>query len=1210
MKKTSRGIVVLALILSLVMPMSAFATTTELTADSTQAGKSLAGVYKTNYNDIAFQYSISEDATHTVTFKTNLTAAKLQAAVDEGKIDFEFKREKDRPYLDPELYPYAEDGRKISEWVDKEGNQTIRPVEYKVKGSKLTVKFETSGTEYYYSGDAEAKEDGYSKIYSIDHSNDGVWQDKCGYFDFNLMVNNKKAGSVHSKIVPYDSYRTPYELYDDLEAMKNADVKGRYVEVGSIGQTSIDGYDIPYIIVASSKKDVERWQTYTEKSEADPTQAIIDLKDGKYDDMAVPVYLSNCHTNENSAVNGIVNFAEYLIWGESEYSTKGGKVTLNTLESYTEEGKALLEKEKSEVFKTSISDLYDPFCDELGRLRGEYGDIVDTEAWVQYGYSGPMTEEMWDKYYVRGTDEFTVSELLDDVFFIIVPTMNMEGYVQQTRATGVGFDPNRDYANQTMYEDRNAMAFMSDWNPMAYAELHGRVEGYSVEPCGAPHNPNIEYDIVVEQFFEAGEAIGKAMVANNERFNSYELCGRDYIELDADSPTGTQWGQPWDDLSTNFGSQFPVFYGTVGITWEQPAYDDITAEQSIPAGCYGLGRYVQENKLTLLVNQATLFERGVKNSNDTKLVAEYYVNQYDEAYAQQDIMRPLFDEPGQNGNFYPECYIIPLDKENQKNIQDAAEAILWLARNGCEYMIAKEAFEYDGVTYPKGTAVVSMYQAKRSLVNANFGPGTFVQVWKGLYSEAFSQFSDARGFDQITVAEPAAYKAIDAACKDGYDYEGTLEYFADYAAQFSGEKYADVIISNASEDTAGAVNALLKAGKTVGMITEGEYMGDFICSYVDYLTTVADDYIVSVTGVYGNEIKATVIEESPTVYVVGGDAPGTAGNTELKGGNQYCFDVYALKQMGFDTTSKVSKADAVVGNGFGANSEDANAMTAVKAGTPYMVWGRGAGKLDDIVSGVKVASLSTGTDALMYVEYPTKSLLNANYVLDGDNQNYQYGTAYFTAMPAGAEVILKNVNKTPQVGCIYTDSAETMAEFKEYAVADVAFEYKTDALDVVAFANSLVHKGHPQDEFKYIANFLFSRSLGDAQYEGEAAGEGLTKDEIKALLADVDPAARSERTSKKNIKVTVKLDGAEKEILDQIEAAGYNVKYNFYRSTKKASRYDSKVIKDGTSFTNTSGKKDTMYYYKIRVQVYDEDDKLVARTALSQCKYANRRWTK
>ncbi len=1070
MKKRLVKLVVTALILSLIMPMAAFASVEELTMDTTTPGISLAGKYPA-YDDIDFQYSLTEEATHKVTIPTNLADADLQQAVADNKISFSLTRDENRHYLDPALYPFPNKGGAISEWKDKEGTEVIKVEELKAEGKDLVVTFKTQGTEFYYTGDATASAE-VKKVYSINHTNGGSWLDKCGYFNLSATVDDKAAGSVHAKVVPYDSYRTPYELFDEIEALKS--YKGdRYVEVGSIGHSSIDQYDTPYVIVASDKKAVQEWLEYTELSETNPTQVLKDIKAGKYDNLKVPIYVSNCHTNENSAVNGIMNTIQNLV-NEDE-------ISLRTLESYTDAGRAKLEDEKKNVFGTGLSEIYGEWATELGRLRGENGDTSDRSA--TYGYSSVVD---FDKYYNTGVDEFTIDELLDDVFFVCVPTMNMEGYMQQTRATGVGFDPNRDYANQTMNEDINAMAFMTKWNPMVYTEIHGRVEGMLIEPCGAPHNPNIEYDLIGEKFLKLGEAVGIAAVANNEKFNSYELPARDYIELDPNPRTGVQWGAPWDDLSTNFGSQFPVFYGTCGITWEMPAYDDIAAEQVIPNGLLGQGRFIQENKIDLLTSQAELFKRGLNNENSNDKVAKYYVSQYDEQGAQADIMRPVYDGEGENGNFYPECLIIPMDKENQKNLQDAAEAVKWIARNGMKYKIADKAFTYDGVEYPAGTVIASMYQAKRSLLHANFGPGTFVTVWKGLYSEAFSQHPYARGFDIITVAEPEAYKAIDKVCKDGYDYAGTLTYLADFATQFTGVTDADVIISNASEDTACAVNDLLRAGKTVAMITEGEHMGDFICSYEDFLT-VADKYILSAEGVYGAGIVASVIAKAPEAYIIGASAPATAGNIELPGGNAYCFDLYALKQMGFTLTDKATKADAIVGASF--SGVDNTAKQAVTEGTPLMIWGSGSGRLSGILDGVTKKSAPNGTDALVNVEYPTVNLLNANYALDGDDQNYQYGTAYFSAIPEGATPLVKNAGKTPMVGCVGIFSDDDQAAFDVYNTSVVAFEYKADGKDIVAFANSLDHKGHPQDEFKYIANFLFSRVLGDTAYAGVEAPE-------------------------------------------------------------------------------------------------------------------------
>lgn len=98
--------------------------------------------------------------------------------------------------------------------------------------------------------------------------------------------------------------------------------------------------------------------------------------------------------------------------------------------------------------------------------------------------------------------------------------------------------------------------------------------------------------------------------------------------------------------------------------------------------------------------------------------------------------------------------------------------------------------------------------------------------------------------------------------------------------------------------------------------------------------------------------------------------------------------------------------------------------------------------------------------------------------------------------------------------------------------------------------------------------------------------------------------ARSKKTAKLNIKVVVKGD------LKAITDAGYTVKYKFYRSTKKSAGY--KAMKTGKSgiYINTYGKKGTMYYYKARVMIYDKNGNFVAQTALKQCKYANRLWTK
>ena len=534
-------------------------------------------------------------------------------------------------------------------------------------------------------------------------------------------------------------------------------------------------------------------------------------------------------------------------------------------------------------------------------------------------------------------------------------------------------------------------------------------------------------------------------------------------------------------MTTAYGSQYPVLIGTAGITWELPVYSDISAEYMVPYGLMTQAMFIRDNKISMLENQAKLFSRGVHNTNSNADVAPWYVNQYDEAGAQAELMRPVYDGEGQNGNFYPECYIIPLDRDNQKNLFDAAAELKYLTRNDVKVNVATESFVYDGVTYPEGTMVISMYQAKRSLANSQLYDGTFISVWSGLYSESFAQRSHARGYDRIIVAEPAAYETIMQSCQATIDYEGTLAALAECTADFDGVENADVIIDNVSNDSANAVNALLNAGKTVAMITEGEEKGNFLCSYEDFLT-IADEYVVTATGVYGANYKAAVID-NPTVYLPGKPANNTSGyvETTLRSGSyNYRFDWLALTNMGFTVTDDLSAANVIVGS----RALNDEALGAVKAGTPYM------GYTDTAVSrvrelvGLEISSCEMGTDFLGRVVYPNNTLINATYINEGDDVMYEYGTYWFTKIPEGATVLVQNAGKDPLQGCICLTDDGLVEQFNAYNTGVVGFEYQSGNMDIALFANVLNHKIHQTDEFTFISNFIFSRSLSAVAYEG------------------------------------------------------------------------------------------------------------------------------
>ena len=980
-------ILAFVLILALVFPASAFASVADVAKDTRVPGKSLANTYPA-YTDIDWQISLAEDAQAMVTVPTNMTKEELGTALS-GDLTLSLDRDSTRGYLNPEKFPYPYQGGKLDTWMtqwkqDQQPQPMFTVTERGIsvdEAGKVSLKLWININCYF--GTRSGNVD-----YSAPHSNGGAYLDLCGYYTLHVTAGDKAVGSIHAKVVPYDSFRTVYELYDDIDALAAMDTD-LYVAKESMGQTTVDGYDMPYLIVADSKASVDKWLAYTDLVESDPDLVLTKLANGEFNDLRVPMFASNVHSNENAAVNGILEFAHLLLENET--------INVNTLDGFTEAGKALLEQEMARQGVAVPKQIKD-FASYIGFIRGENGYKANDSL-----YSGPLDLA---EYYNVKENEVNVKELLSDVFMVIVPEQNIEGYEHMTRTFGLGYDPNRDEANQTSFEDSNAMALVNKFNPMVFTEIHGRVEAMLIEPCTPPHEPNYEYDLIAKQFIQLGEAVGMGAIANNPDHNSFEMPYRDFLRVDKDSPSGVAWTEPWDDMTTAYGSQFPVLIGTAGITWELPVYSDISSELIVPYGLMTQAMYIQENKIDMLTIQAKLFSRGVNNTNSNELVGPWYVDQYDQAGKQADLMRPVYNGEGQNGNFYPECYIIPMDSVNQKNLYDAAAEMKYLTRNDVKVNVASKAFTYNGVTYPAGTMVVPMYQAKRSLANSQLFDGTFINVWQGLYSESFAQRSNARGYDRIIVAEPAAYKTIMDACPETISYSEALTYLSTFAAQFDGVKNADVIIDNVSNDSAAAVNALLRAGKTVGMITEGTEKGNFICSYADFLT-IAGDYVITATGVYGAGYKAAVLL-NPQVFLPGKPANNTSGYVEatLRAGSyNYRFDWLALTGMGFTMTEDLAKANVIVGS----QKLSDEALGAVKAGTPYMAYGTAAFRGDDNFLrglGVALSSCDMGTDFLGRVLYPNNTLVNANYISEGDDVMYMYGTNWFTEIPQGATVLV------------------------------------------------------------------------------------------------------------------------------------------------------------------------------------------------------------
>ena len=125
----------------------------------------------------------------------------------------------------------------------------------------------------------------------------------------------------------------------------------------------------------------------------------------------------------------------------------------------------------------------------------------------------------------------------------------------------------------------------------------------------------------------------------------------------------------------------------------------------------------------------------------------------------------------------------------------------------------------------------------------------------------------------------------------------------------------------------------------------------------------------------------------------------------------------------------------------------------------------------------------------------------------------------------------------------------------------------------------------------------------------EPAKEELSRT-FKEKILNLKITVRTTKTTRGNIKVTVKDSEKLDNLVKDIEKAGYTVKYKFYKSTKKASKYSAAREKTSRTYINTAGKKGRKHFYKAKIMIYDRNNKLIASSELKQCKYGARLWTK
>ncbi len=131
-----------------------------------------------------------------------------------------------------------------------------------------------------------------------------------------------------------------------------------------------------------------------------------------------------------------------------------------------------------------------------------------------------------------------------------------------------------------------------------------------------------------------------------------------------------------------------------------------------------------------------------------------------------------------------------------------------------------------------------------------------------------------------------------------------------------------------------------------------------------------------------------------------------------------------------------------------------------------------------------ITQYTDGIDCLGYVTYPTETLVNASYILDGDDILYSPGTNYFTDLPEGAKILVQlDGSRAPLEGFLNGDEESRNA----YLNGIMGFSYEGSDKDgndvnITLFANSLTERGHTRDEYAFISNALFASFLTETPY--------------------------------------------------------------------------------------------------------------------------------
>ncbi|MCL1983697.1 MAG: dockerin type I domain-containing protein [Clostridiales bacterium] len=665
-----------------------------------------------------------------------------------------------------------------------------------------------------------------------------------------------------------------------------------------------------------------------------------------------------------------------------------------------------------------------------------------------------------------------VNDFLDRYIVILTFSSNPEGYSKSNRTNHYAFDMNRDAAYMTQAETRAVAKAFAKWDPIYMVEFHGYYANYIIDGTTPPYEPNLEVDLIEEYMGGLCDSIGLSIIGNSPH--------KRYIHPSRDVVFG------WDNGSTIYTPSMSMLFGSLGSTIEFPNATQDSVDAGVQ-GMFGLFKFCLQEWQGLLRNKVEFKRRGVENEDRKDLVDPLLVNVHPQIEAVRSELRFTFAEQFQVGrprqldsggnelNFFPEYYLLPVDKEHQSNIPAVIETLSWLEEcGGVKLERTTKVVTYDGVVYPAGTYVINMHQAARSFANTHLYPGYDASIYPDLYSCCVVSYPEMRGFECASVHEKGFL--------EGKTVAVTTPERPDTSIKGDGEY---VVFKNNNHDATRLVNRLLADGKDVYMIdgyVPGAKLGDFIARRAD----VAE-------GILPRE---NIVLGMLALYVEGFDAGSTVPANAKKlikpkvgiFGNGYNENIqYGLDLLEFDDVAGMTAAsprtDATVFLSY-YGSASGNMATAINNGMPYIHCGPIAAMNtilgNNAITSQRLSGGEDGGEALLKGSYSGSSLLTSNF--ENVKSVYTEYGLFMTGLPSYMKplAVASTGDDFFIAGHWYSTSATTAASRLKGSclVASGIVNKGNVDVPVTYLADYVYAKAGHQIAFRIVSNAIFANSAG------------------------------------------------------------------------------------------------------------------------------------